>query len=97
LRRDLLAAIREAVDAAQATAAAVQATPEQGRYSAERPEPPHGMRRDRELAHIPYPEAGRMSVSSEPAPRRWGQERGYAWVEDEPSPPWWRRIFGRDY
>jgi hypothetical protein len=39
-----------------------------------------------------------MSTSSEPAPRRWGrEERGYAWVEDEPGPPWWRRIFGRHY
>ena len=94
LRRDLLAAIHQAVDATQATTAAVQAAPGPDRSYAERPMRA-SVRDDPELAYIPEPEAGRLSESSQPAPRRWGKEREYAWIEDEPGPSWWRRLFGR--
>ena len=98
LRQELLTAIREVADVARATAATIEAAMEPDRASEEQQEAPYRVGQDRDLSHIPTPAAGRMSTSSQPAPRRWGkEERGYAWVEDDPGPPWWRRIFGRHY
>jgi sugar-specific transcriptional regulator TrmB len=92
LRRDLLDAIREAVDVAKATAAI---EPDHSPDDQQDTSPQAG--RNRDLPHIPEPATGRMSTS-QPAPRTWEKgERGYAWVEDEPGPPWWRRIFGRHH
>ena len=91
LRRDLLAAIQEAVAAARAAEAAAGLD----RRSAEPPDDPYQSERDPELSHIPHPMAGRMSGSSQPAPRRWGKGAGYPWIEDDPGPPWWRRMFSR--
>jgi hypothetical protein len=98
LRQELLAAIREAVDVARATAATIEAAIEPDGSTEEHQAAPHRIEQDRSLSHIPTPVAGRMPTSSQSAPRRWGrEERGYAWVEDEPGPPWWRKIFGRHY
>jgi len=103
LRQELLTAIREATDVARATAAIIEAATieaviEPDRSSEARDEAPRREERDSDLSHIPVPTTGRVRASSEPAPRRWErQERGYAWVEDEPGPPWWRRIFGQRY
>jgi hypothetical protein len=98
LRQELLAVVREAVDVARATAATIEAAIEPDGSTEQHEAVPHRIERDRTLPHIPTPAAGRIPTSSEPAPRRWGrEERGYAWVEDEPGPPWWRRIFGRHY
>lgn len=97
LRRELLIAIQEAVSAAQAATVAVQSIARPDRYSAERPDDPYRFERDQDLSHIPQPRAGRGSGSSEEAPRRWDKKAGYAWVEDEPGPSWWRRLFGRRY
>ena len=91
-RRELLAAIQEAVEAAEAAA---QAAARLGRRSAERSVDPYYSEQDPELSHIPQPVAGRMAGSSQPAPRRWGKGSGYAWIEDDPGPPWWRRLFSR--
>jgi len=95
LRRDLLAEIGEAVNAAHPTTAVNQAPAELRHFSTERPERPYSARLDPELAYIPQPTAGRMSESAQPATRQWGKERGYAWVEDEPGPSWWRRPIWR--
>ncbi|MDO9710560.1 hypothetical protein [Paracraurococcus lichenis] len=97
LRHDLLDAIGEAVTAARGTTAAHQSRPpdDAGRFAAERQERVPPLKLGPELAHIPQPAAGRMSGSSEPSPRKWGEERGYAWVEDEPGPSWWSRLFRR--
>ena len=95
LRRDLLDAIQEAAAAAQA--AQVDATIAQTaagfdrRRHAERSEDPHHLGQDQGLSHIPRPLAG----SSQPAPRRWGKGSGYAWIEEDPGPPWWRRVLSR--
>jgi signal transduction protein with GAF and PtsI domain len=97
LRRELLVAIQEAVSAAQEATAAVQSVARPERYSAERPDDPYRFERDQDLSHIPQPRAGRESGSPEDAPRRWDKKAGYAWVEDEPGPSWWRRLFGRRY
>lgn len=97
LRRELLVAIQEAVSAAQAATAAAQSVARPERYSAERPDDPYRFERDQDLSHIPQPRAGRGSGSPEEAPRRWDKKAGYAWVEDEPGPSWWRRLFGRRY
>ena len=92
LRQELLAAMREAVDVARATAATIEAAIEPDGSTEEHQAVPHRVEQDRTLA------AGRIPTSSQPAPRRWERdERGYAWVEDEPGPPWWRRMFGRHY
>ena len=91
LRRELLAAIQEAVEAAEAAEAAAQAAARLDRRSAERLEDPFRSEWDPELSHIPEPMAGRRSSSSQPAPRRWAKGSGYAWIEDDPGPPWWRR------
>ena len=89
LRRDLLDAIQEAVAAAAAQAAQVDTTAARfDRRHAERSEDPHRLEQDQGLSHIPHPVAG----SSQPAPRRWGKGSGYAWIEDDPGPPWWRRM-----
>jgi hypothetical protein len=98
LRRELLAAIREAVDVARATAATLEAAIEPDGSGEQHETVAPRIERDRTLPHIPTPAAGRIPTSSEPAPRRWGrEERGYAWVEDEPGPSWWRRLFSRHY
>jgi hypothetical protein len=97
LHRELLIAIQEAVSAAQAATAAAQSMARPDRYSAERPEDPYRFERDQDLSHIPQPRAGRVLGSPEEAPRRWDKKAGYAWVEDEPGPSWWRRLFGRRY
>lgn len=89
LRRELLAAIQEAVEAAETAA---QAAVRLDRRSAERMEHPYHSERDPELSHIPEPMADRRSSSSQPAPRRWEKGSGYAWIEDDPGPPWWRRM-----
>jgi hypothetical protein len=89
LRRELLAAVQKAVEAAEAAA---QAAARLDRRSAERLEDPFRSERDPELSHIPEPMAGRRSSSSQPAPRRWAKGSGYAWIEDDPGPPWWRRM-----
>lgn len=96
LRRDLLGAVQEVATLVQARAA----TPPPARPDrpAGEPDDPYQARRERVLAHIPDPAAGRAAGADQPSPRRWSrEERGYAWVEDEPGPPWWRRIFGRHY
>ncbi|MBL6080459.1 hypothetical protein JMJ56_20790 [Belnapia sp. T18] len=95
MRRELLTAIQEAVLTAQAATAAVQSMARPDRYSAERPEDPYRFDRDQDLSRIPQPRAGRGSASSEEAPRRWDKKAGYAWIEDEPGPSWWRRLFRR--
>jgi signal transduction protein with GAF and PtsI domain len=95
LRRELLAAIQEAVAAAQAATAAVHSTARPDRHSAERPEDPYRSKRDRDLSHIPQPRVVRGLGSPEEAPRGWDKKAEYDWVEDEPGPPWWRRLFGR--
>lgn len=93
LRRDLLAAIQEAVAAAR-PAAAAQASTRLDRHFAERSGDPYHVAQDQKLSRTAQPEAGRMPGSSQPAPRRWEKESGYdAWIEDDPSPPWWRRMF----
>jgi len=96
LRRDLLDAIQEAV---AATAAAQTAVAQTGarpdRRSAERLEDPYHSARDREPPRIAQPVAGGMSGPSQPAPRVWETGGGYEWTEDDPDPPWWRRMFGR--
>ncbi len=97
LRRDLLAAIQEAVSAAQAATAAVHSMAKPDRYSTKPPEDPYRFERDQDLSHISQPRASRGSGSSEEAPRRWDKKAGYAWIEDEPGPSWWRRLFGRRY
>ena len=97
LRRELLAAIQEAVSAAHAATAAVLSTAKPERYSAEGLEDPHRFERDQTMSRIPQPRAGRGSGSSEDAPRQWDKKAGYAWVEDEPGPSWWRRLFGQRY
>ena len=98
LRRELLAAIREAVDVARVTAATIEAAIEPEGSTEQYQAVSHRVEQDRALPHITTPAAGRTSSSSQPTPRRWGrEERGYAWVEDEPGPPWWRKIFGRHY
>ena len=97
-RREILAAIREAADVARATAATIEAAIEPGGSTEEHRADPHRLEQDRALPHIATPAAGRTPTPSQPTPRRWGrEERGYAWVEDEPGPPWWRRMFGRHY
>jgi hypothetical protein len=97
MHRELLVAIQEAVSAAQAATTAVLSTAKPDRNSAQRPEDPHRLERDRTLSRIPQPAAGRGSGSSDEAPRQWDKKAGYAWVEDEPGPSWWRRLFGRRY
>jgi hypothetical protein len=97
LRRELLAAIQEAVSAAQAATAAVHSAASPDRHFAERPEDPYRSERGRDLSHIPQPKAGRGSGSLEEAPRRWDKKAEYSWAEDEPSPSWWQRLFGRRY
>jgi hypothetical protein len=98
LRQELLAAMREAVDVARATAATLEAAIEPNSSSEEHQAAPQRLEQDRTLPHIQTPAAGRLPTSSQPTPRRWErEERGYAWVEDEPGPPWWRRMFGRHY
>jgi acyl-CoA reductase-like NAD-dependent aldehyde dehydrogenase len=97
LRRDLLDAIREAVDVAKATAATIEAAIEPDHPPDDQQDTSPQAGRNRDLPYIPEPATGRMSTS-QPAPRRWEKgERGYAWVEDEPGPPWWRRLFGRHH
>lgn len=95
LRRDLLAAIQEAVAAVQAAAEAQAAARLEQRRSTEPPDDPYHSALDPELLHIPQPMAGQTSSSSQPAPRRWKKGSGYAWIEDDPGPPWWRRMFSR--
>ncbi len=97
LRRELLVAIQEAVSTAQAAVAAAQSMARLSRDSVEQPEDPYRFERDQDLSHIPQPRAGRRSGPLEEAPRRWDKKAGYAWVEDEPGPSWWRRLFGRRY
>ena len=98
LRQELLAAIHQAVDIARATAATIEAAIEPDGSTVEHQIAQRRVEQDRSLSHIPTPVTGRMPTSSQPASRRWAkEERGYAWVEDEPGPPWWRRIFGRHY
>lgn len=97
LRRELLVGIQEAVAAAQAAMTAVQSMAPPDRYSPERRGQPYQIGPSQELAHIPEPRTGRRSGSLEEAPRRWDKKAGYAWVEDEPGPSWWRRLFGRRY
>ena len=87
LRRDLLAAIKEAGTMAQAAV-------RPDRYSAERPEDPYHLRQDQLLPHIPQPRAGRMSRLSQLAPPH-RNEAEHAWDEDEPAPSQWRRLFRR--
>ena len=94
LRRDLLDAVQNAVAAvraAQVDAAAARTAAGSDRRHAERWEDPSQSEREQGLSHIPQPIAG----SSRTAPRRWGQGSGYAWIEDDPGPPWWRRMLGR--
>ncbi len=91
-RRELLAAVQEAQAAAEAAA---RAAARLDRRSAGRPDDPYPSEQDPELFHIPQPIAGRGSGSSEPAPRRWEKGSGYAWIEDDPGPPWWRRVLNR--
>ncbi len=94
LRRDLLDAIQEAVAVAVAAAQAAQVDTTAARFDrrhAERSEDPHRLEQDQGLSHIPHPVAG----SSQPAPRRWGKGSGYAWIEDDPGPPWWRRMLSQ--
>jgi hypothetical protein len=70
LRRDLLAAIGEAVAAAKAAATAADHAAAQG------------ARPDRHSAEQP--------VDARPLQEDQG---GYAWSDDDPRPPWWRRMF----
>ena len=88
LRRDLLDAIREGVAASQAAA-------RPDRRSAERPGEPHHSVQDREPPRFAQPMAAGMPGPPQPAPRGWEKGAGYDWIEDDPEPPWWRRVFGR--
>jgi hypothetical protein len=98
LRQELLAAMREVVDVARATAATIEAAIEPNSSTEEHQAVLQRVEQDGTLPHIQTPAAGRLPTSSQPTPRRWErEERGYAWVEDEPGPPWWRRMFGRHY
>ncbi len=96
LRRDLLDAIQEVVAAVQAPSEN-QAAARPDRFSAERLEDPYRLEQNQELSDTTESTSGRMHGSSRPARRRWNKEVGYAWIEDEPGPPWWRRIFGKRY
>ena len=96
LRRDLLDAIREGVAASQAAAAvATQAAARPDRRSAERPGEPYHSVQDREPPRFAQPMAAGMPGPPQPAPRGWEKGAGYDWIEDDPEPPWWRRVFGR--
>ncbi|HEV7265301.1 MAG TPA: hypothetical protein VGN83_10320 [Falsiroseomonas sp.] len=86
LRHELLAAVRAAVEAAQAKAVGEQATRASPRRTrgAEEQEPT--------VAAQPGA-AGRQPFPHRPTPRRPNDEPDYAWIEDDPGPPWWRRVF----
>ncbi len=42
----------------------------------------------------PHPEP---MMTSTPEPRWRNKGAGYTWMEDEPGPSWWRRLFGQRY
>jgi hypothetical protein len=93
LHRELLAATQKALEAAQDAAAAIQ-TAKLNRQHFAGSEYPHLSTAEQEPSRIPQP-AAVSTHSRRPAPHGRGNEEGYAWMEDEPGPPWWRRLFGR--
>ncbi len=95
LGRELLSASRAAIDAAQNAAAAVR-TGQQDRHrvlEAAYPVPSDGAQARSSHARSGTSEA--QAYSSQAPARRWDDDSGYAWVEDEPGPSWWRRLFKR--
>jgi hypothetical protein len=81
LRIELLAAIQGIASAVDALGASRE-PPDEPLYR----EPPHRL--------APHPEP---MMTGRPEPRWRNKEAGYAWMEDEPGPSWWRRMFTRRY
>jgi chromosome segregation ATPase len=96
LRRELQTAIRQVADLGK-TRAAPRSPSEPHRQAEAGQDAAYHQRLDRGLSHIATPASGRMTADQPAQRQRSREERGYAWVEDEPGPPWWRRIFRRHY
>jgi dTMP kinase len=91
LHRDLLAATRQVLDAgAQLRSAAADAGRDRQR---DRERDEYDLR-DAEAPRMPAPALARPHRVQSAGYER-GQGDAYAWLEDEPAPSWWSRVFRR--